>query len=137
VIDIRYSDRPGVEIEAVEVHHPQDVAYVARHEQVGRTSRREADRGILVFGPFTGLRGTLLEEGLSRDTLRPTLENSGSARDAAQGPLGTANVVLGNLQLRPALFGKKQLVRVAEDNVAPTRRQCDRICQGALPVPRA
>ena len=106
VIHIRHAHGPGVEIEAVEVDHPQDVADVTRHEQIGRTSRREADRSVLVLGPFAGLRGTLLEERLSRDAFRPTFENGGPAGDATQGSLGAAKVVLGHLQLRPTLVGK-------------------------------
>ncbi len=121
---------PGVEIDAVLLGHPDDVAVVEREEHAARTGGRErdVDQGAGTLGPLDEQR-RFAHAGV------PSFQHGGPVAHAAQRSLGAHQEVLDHVELGPALLGEHDLVRARDANLAATGLDVDLVPahRGMLP----
>ena len=106
---------PGIEVEAVHLRHPDDVALVERCEHPSRPSRweRNVDEVMAPLGRFTN-------SGFAETPLFQRFSMLGRLRTPRRGPRRTHEVVFHDMELGPALIREHHFFGARDANLSAT-----------------
>ena len=117
MVEVAPPRRPRVEVDDAEVDRPDDVGGVGGDQLLGGATRREGDgRRLQPLGHF--LRHPLLPDRLLHDPVDEALHHGRPPAQVDQRRLGDRQVVLDDVELRPAGLGEVDLARVGEPHLA-------------------
>ena len=120
VIEIVGANGMRIQIDAAEVHDPEELGGVAHHDLLRRPSRRKFELHRLdPVGML--LRRALLKKRLGIGPVHVSLENDGTSGDSAQRAVGDGEVVLRQVELRVARLRKKDFVGIGDRDFAAGR----------------
>ena len=101
MIEVPAADRPRIEVDAAEVHRPDEMGEVGRAQLLGRPAARERD-GRRLQPLRSGLGHPLLEEEVALRAVREAFEDRGTQVHPTQRTGADRQVVLDQVQLRLA-----------------------------------
>ncbi len=111
VVEVVPGHRPGMHLEAAEIHGPHHVREIRRAHELAGACRRKAHRHRLEpLGP--GLGHALLVKALAAGTVGKTVEGDGPPADGAHHPFADGEEILDQLQLGLAARREVHLVGV-------------------------
>ena len=116
MVGVAAPHRPGIDVDAAQVHRPDQRRQRVDDQQVGAAPARELDgRGAQEAGLADG--SALLEEVRAGRPVRVALEDGGAVEAAGQGSLTDREVVVDELALGDPTFGEEELIAVADREV--------------------
>ena len=116
MIGVAAAHRPGVDVDAAEVHRPEQGRRQVDDQQAGAASAREVDRcGAQVRD--VAHRGALLEEEGAGGPVGVALEHRGTVEAAGQRAVGHRQVVLHQLPLGDPPLCEENLVGIGDREV--------------------
>jgi hypothetical protein len=121
-IDVVAACVPWVQIDAAEVHDPQQRREILHHGKIDDVARRVLDRARL--DPFrTRRRRALHEEALARRAVRIALHHHRTIDEVRQERRCDVGVILQEIALGQAELGPEDLAQIGETHFA--RTDCD------------